>query len=121
MATKKAVNKSRGQHPFPIGTRHSYAPTLSTLIRTPVNPTINGKGKAPTGNKKEFIYDLLKGAGAKGISWPAIQQALIAEYGQALKKRSILYSLLGALSWHKETGGGGIVLYRLGKPTRKAK
>jgi hypothetical protein len=121
MAGKKAVNKSKGQPQFPIGTRHSYAPTLTTLIRTPVPLPFNDMGKAPAEAKREFIYGLLKAAGTKGITWPAIQQALTAKYGQAPKKRAILYSLLGGLQWHKGTGGGGIVLYRLGKPTRKAK
>jgi hypothetical protein len=80
MAGKKAVNKSKGQPQFPIGTRHSYAPTLTTLIRTPVPLPFDGKDKAPAEAKREFIHGLLKAAGAKGITWPAMQQALTAKY-----------------------------------------
>ena len=119
MATKKAVHKSNGQAHFPIGTRHSYAPSLATLTRAPL--AVNGQDKATTKAKREFIYGLLKEAGGKGISWPAIQEALVTKFGSAPKKRGILYSLLGGIQWHKETGQKGVVIYRLGRAGRKGK
>jgi hypothetical protein len=117
MATKKHTVKGQ-EAIFALGTRHEKVhPSLATITRQPLAIPVKGQAKAA---KKKFISDLLQGAGPKGITWPAIRQALVTEYGQAPKKRAILYALLGGVSWHKSIGERGIVTYHLGK-ARKAK
>jgi hypothetical protein len=117
MATK-AKNKGKGQVLFAPGTRHQgITPSLATLNRQPLALPV-----AKAQDKKEFILGLLKGAGAQGLTWAAIQASLRAEYGSAPKKRAVLYALLGGVQWHKTGGEKGVVSYYLGKdPRRKAK
>jgi glutathione peroxidase-family protein len=63
------------------------------------------------GEKSEYILSLLQQAGEQGITWPAIQDALRANFGGAPKKRRIFYSLLNGCKWHKTTWPKGIVTY----------
>jgi hypothetical protein len=78
--------------------------------------------RATVGQRREFILALLQQAGARGITWAEIRQALIEAYGSAPVKRASLYALLSGQTYHKVVGSKGVVAYVLGKaPRRKAK
>ena len=73
MASKRAVNKDRGQDVlFAPGTRHEGVyPTLSTLTRQPIQdmPVMAMPTEAASGQRREFILALLTQAGPQGITW----------------------------------------------------
>jgi hypothetical protein len=60
--------------------------------------------------KKNFMKGMLLNA-PDGLTWAQIQEALVAKYGSAPKKRSALYQLLDGMNWEKKVGDKKIATY----------
>jgi hypothetical protein len=118
MAKKVANNKGQREVTFAPGTRHSGVhPTLATLTRQPLAAIPATKTKADP--KGDFLLNLLTEAGANGITWAAMQQALKEKFGAAPKKRHSLYAILHGRQWYKVTGQRGVVTYYLGREPKR--
>lgn len=113
----RAIVAAGSKAPFTVGTRHNgIAPSLATLTRMPLALPVKAPAKAPgQGTKSQYIIALLTAAGSKGLTWAAIQAALIAKFGNAPKKRRTLYLLLQGTQHYRTTGAAGVKTYFLGK------
>jgi hypothetical protein len=120
MASKAKANNKGQEVIFAPGTRQEQVhPSLATLTRMPLALPV---AKAPKADaKKDFILGLLQEAGSQGITWVAIQAALLARYGQAPKKRAVLYAILAGTVYHKTLGAKGVVTYAFGKAPKNGK
>ncbi len=120
MAGKQNKGKAKVEKPIGFWGHGYVAPSMATLLRRPLAPPANGKAKAkaPGEDRQAFVLGLLEQA-TEGLTWSQIQAELISKFGQAPKKRGILYDVLKDKSWHKTTEDKGIVRYFLGKAKRR--